>query len=80
MPVIATRRLPSGNIILVFNDHIPKSATKQQEWVQKAFGPTAKLYESEFVVLAKGLLVDRLSMTETPQILQDLQTTVPNIT
>ena len=78
--VIATRRLPSGDIILVFNDHIPGSATKQQEWVQKAFGPTAKLYESEFAVLAKGLPVDRLNRTATQQILQDLQTTVPDIT
>ena len=32
------------------------------------------------MVLAKGLLVDRLSRTETPQILQDLQTTIPDIT
>ena len=32
------------------------------------------------MVLAKGLLVDRLSRTETLQILQDLYTTIPNIT
>ena len=57
---VATRRLPSGDVILTFQDSIPKVALLDQGWVRRAFGETARLYESEFIVIVKGLPIDRI--------------------
>ena len=56
---VATRRLPSGDVILTFQDTIPKTALQDRTWVQRAFGEKALLYESEFAVIVKGLPVNR---------------------
>jgi hypothetical protein len=56
---VATRWLPSGDVILTFQDVIPKTALQDQTWVQRAFRERALLYESEFVVIVKGLPVSR---------------------
>jgi hypothetical protein len=78
--VVATRRLPSGDTVLTFKDTIPKAALQDQGWVQRAFGPTAQLYESEYTVIAKGLPVDRITRTDQSLLLLDLQAQVPDIT
>jgi len=78
--VVATRRLPSGDIILTFQDSIPQTALQNQGWVQRAFGETARLFESEFTVIAKGLPVDRITRINQSQLLIDLQSQAPEIT
>ena len=77
---VATRRLPSGDIILTFQDSIPQVALQNQSWVQRAFGATARLFESEFTVIAKGLPVDRITRLNQSQLLSDLQLKIPEIT
>jgi hypothetical protein len=77
--VVATRRLPSGDTILTFQDAIPQAALRDQGWVQRAFGATAQLHESEFAVIAKGLPVDRITRVDRGQLLLDLQAQVPEI-
>jgi hypothetical protein len=47
--------------------------------VQRAFGATAQLHESEFAVIAKGLPVDRITRVDRDQLLLDLQAQVPEI-
>ena len=54
---VATRQLPSGDVILTFQDVIPKTALQDQTWVQRAFGEKALLHKSEFAVIVKGLPV-----------------------
>jgi hypothetical protein len=78
--VVATRRLPSGDTVLTFKDSIPKAALQDQDWVQRAFGLTARLFESEYTVIAKGLPADRIAHTEQSLLLLDLQVQVPEIT
>ena len=70
--VVATRRLPSGDIILTFQDKIPKTALQDQSWVQQVFGATAQLHESEFAVISKGLPVDRITRVTQDQLLKDI--------
>ena len=70
--VVATRRLPSGDTILTFQDAIPQAALRDQGWVQRAFGATAQLHESEFAVIAKGLPVDYITQVDQGQLLLDL--------
>jgi hypothetical protein len=70
--VVATRRLPSGDTILTFQDVIPQAALRDQGWVQRAFGATAQLHESEFAVIAKGLPVDRITKVDHGQLLLDI--------
>ena len=77
---VATRRLPSGDIVLTFQDSIPQVALQNQSWVQRAFGATARLFESEFTVIAKGLPVDRITRINQSQLLSDLQLKIPEIT
>jgi hypothetical protein len=77
--VVATRRLPSGDIILTFRDMIPKAALLDHSWVQRAFGETARLYESEFAVIAKGLAVDRITRVDQSQLLSDIRVQVPEV-
>ena len=78
--VVATRRLPSGDTVLTFKDSIPKAALQDQGWVQRTFGPTARLYESEYTVIAKGLPSDRITRIDQSLLLLDLQAQVPEIT
>ena len=70
---IAIRRLLSGNVILTFRDSIPKVALQDQGWVQRAFGETAQLHESEFTVIAKGLPVDRITREDQNQLLSEVR-------
>ena len=74
---VATCRLPSSDVILTFQESIPLIALSDQSWVQRAFGATAQLYESEFTVIAKGLPVDRISRVDSSQLLLDIQVQVP---
>ena len=78
--VVATRRLPSGDVVLTFKDNIPKAVLQDQGWVQRTFGPTARLYESEYTVIAKGLPTDRITRVDQSLLLRDLQAQVPEIT
>jgi hypothetical protein len=78
--VVATRRLPSGDIVLTFKDNIPKAVLQDQGWVQRTFGPTARLHESEYTVIAKGLPTDRITRVDQSLLLRDLQAQVPEIT
>ena len=78
--VVATRRLPSGDTVLTFKDLIPQSALLDQGWVQRAFGATARLHESEFTVIAKGLPADRITRTNQSLLLLDIQKQVPEVT
>ena len=55
--VVTTCRLPSSDVILTFQDTIPKTALQDRTWVQRAFREKALLYENKFVVIIKGLLV-----------------------
>lgn len=77
--VVATRRLPSGDIILTFQDKIPKTALQDQSWVQRVFGATAQLHESEFAVISKGLPVDRITRVAQDQLLKDIQQRIPEV-
>jgi hypothetical protein len=77
--VVATRRLPSGDIILTFQDKIPKTALQDQSWVQQVFGATAQLHESEFAVISKGLPVDRITRVAQDQLLKDIQQRIPEV-
>ena len=76
---VVTRRLPSSNVILTFQDSIPKVALQDQGWVQRAFGETAQLHESEFTVIAKGLPVDRITREDQSQLLSEVQVQVPEV-
>jgi hypothetical protein len=76
---VATRRLPSGDVILTFRDSIPKVALQDQGWVQRAFGETAQLHESEFTVIAKGLPVDRITREDQSQLLSEVRVQVPEV-
>jgi hypothetical protein len=77
--VIATRRLPSGDIILTFQDEIPKAVTQDQGWVVRVFGDTARLHESEFTVISKGLPASRITRVTQDQLLKDIQQRVPEV-
>lgn len=77
--VVATRRLPSGDTILTFQDKIPQAALQDHGWVQKVFGATAQLHENEYAVIAKGLPVDRITRVTQSQLLLDLQKQIPYI-
>jgi hypothetical protein len=77
---VATRRLPSGDVILTFQDTIPKAALQDRGWVQRAFGEKALLYESEFAVIAKGLPVDRAARVDQGQLLKNIQNRIPEVT
>jgi hypothetical protein len=77
--VVATRRLPSGDTILTFQDMIPQAALQDHGWVQRVFGATAQLYETEFAVIAKGLPVDRIIHVNQSQLLLDLQKRIPDV-
>jgi hypothetical protein len=74
---VATRRLPSGDVILTFQESIPLIALSDQSWVQRAFGATAQLHESEFTVIVKGLPVDRITRVDSGQLLSDIRVQVP---
>lgn len=77
--VVATRRLPSGDIILTFQDVIPKAVTQDQSWVTRAFGATARLHESEFTVISKGLPASRITRVTQEQLLKDIQQRIPEV-
>lgn len=74
---VTTRRLPSGDVILTFQESIPLVALSDQSWVQRAFGATAQLHESEFTVIAKGLPVDRITRVDSGLLLLDIRVQVP---
>jgi hypothetical protein len=78
--VVATRRLPSGDTILTFQDSIPPTVITDQSWVQRTFGASAQLYESEYTVIAKGLPVDRITRVDQKQLLTDIRVQVPALT
>ena len=69
---VATRRLPSGDVILTFQDVIPKTALQDRTWVQRAFGERALLHESEFAVIVKGLPVSRTARVDPGQLLKNI--------
>jgi hypothetical protein len=76
---VATRRLPSGDVVLTFRDSIPKVALQDHDWVRRAFGETAQLRESEFTVIAKGLPIDRITRGSQNQLLSEIQVQVPEV-
>jgi hypothetical protein len=78
--VVATRRLPSGDIILTFQEEIPKTVLQDQSWVQQVFGATAQLHESEFAVITKGIPVNRITRIAQDQLLKDIQRRIPEVT
>jgi hypothetical protein len=77
--VVATRRLPSGDTILTFQEAIPKTALQDQAWVQRVFGATAQLHESEFAVIAKGLPSGRITKVDPETLLKDVQHRIPEV-
>jgi hypothetical protein len=77
---VATRRLPSGDVILTFQDVIPKTALQDRTWVQRAFGERALLHESEFAVIVKGLPVSRTARVDPGQLLKNIQQRITEAT
>jgi hypothetical protein len=71
--VVAARRLPSGDTILTFTGKA-EEYIKDPAWVQAAFGTTAKVRPREFMVIAKGLPVQRLRAIHDPhQVVKELE-------
>ena len=53
---IAARKLPSGDIVVTFSDQTTKEwHTKNNQWIQQAFGGQAKEACRTYTVLLKGL-------------------------
>ena len=77
---VATRRLPSSDVILTFQDTIPKTALQDRTWVQRAFGEKALLHESEFAVIVKGLPVNRTTRVDPGQLLKNIQQRITEAT
>jgi hypothetical protein len=63
--VVAARRLPSGDTILTFEGKT-EEYTRENTWVQAAFGFSAQVRPREFTVIAKGLPAQRLRAIHDP--------------
>ena len=70
--VVVARRLPSGDIILMFKGKAEEH-TKDTAWVQATFGSSAQVRPREFTVVAKGLLAQRLwAIHDSQQVVKEL--------
>jgi hypothetical protein len=61
---VAARKLPSGDIIVTFQDTKTKEwHTEKKEWIKKAFGEAAREAKRTYAVLLKGMLKKDLKDT-----------------
>ena len=74
--VVVIHWLLSSDTILTFWDDILTVAIQKQEWVIKAFSLEAKLYESKYLVIVKGLPASILYSTVDSLILEEIKTTI----
>jgi hypothetical protein len=71
--VVVVRKLPSGNIVVTFQDGRMKEwYIKNGDWISKAFGEGAKEAKRTFAVLVKGMLKRDLKDTTEAEFGQSL--------